>query len=104
VAKTSLNFYVYLAIVNDMDKPNTPNHNNLCCALTPFVMCEVCNFRACIGCDNAQDNWTLKEHNPECPADNSRWDSENYRVIIYKDSEASQKTPTDVLTWAGKRP
>jgi len=36
VAKTSLNFYVYLAIVNDMDKPNTPNHNNLCCALTPL--------------------------------------------------------------------
>ena len=97
MGETSQNFYVYLVTAGFMEK--NANHNNLCCALTPFIVCEECTFKACIHCDNTQDQWTLDTHNSECVSDNSRWDNDNYRVIMYKNSSASQKTPADILVW-----
>ena len=91
--------YVYLAIGRNMDLPLNAAHNNLCCALTPFITCTECGFTACTQCDMDHGSWTLDTHNLTCIADNSRWDNENYRVIIYKDTGAYEKTPTDVLTW-----
>ena len=74
------------------------NHNNLCCVLNLFIICEECGFRSCTPCDNIQGNWTLTTHNEDCAADNSRWDTDKYIIIIYKDKATSKKTPIDILT------
>ena len=72
------------------------NYNNLCCLLDPFIVCQECGFRSCTPCDNYQGNWTLKTHNKDCSADNSRWDG--YKVIIYRDTPDSLKEPCDILS------